>query len=62
MPKVDLDRTIHASGKVFFKGPAVVSEADKALIDAELERLKEQESEQSEEAEPAKKTKTKTEK
>lgn len=63
MPKVDLERTIHAGGKVFFKGAAFVSDADKALIDAELERLKEIEAEQPEEqTETPKKTKTKTEK
>jgi len=60
MPKMDLDRTIHAGGKVFFKGTAFVSDADKLLIDAEIERLEKQESEQPEEESETPKKKTKT--
>lgn len=62
MAEITLDRTIHAGGKVFFKGKAFVSDADKILIDAELERLKQIEAEQAESEEetetPKKKTKS----
>lgn len=62
MPKIDLENTIHAGGKVFFKGTAFVSEADKILIDNELERLKQEEAKKAEQSEeetetPKKKTK-----
>jgi len=67
MPKVDLDRTIHAGGKVFFKGEAFVSDEDAALIEAEQKRLADLEGEQPEEnpeekPETPKKTTKKTEK
>lgn len=65
MAEVNLEKTVHVGGKVFFKGKAIVSDQDKILIDAELERLKaleeQQQAEQSEEDETPKK-KTKTEK
>jgi len=63
MPKINLDRTVHAGGKVFFKGEAVVSDQDKELIDAELERLRQIEAESEGEGDEApKKGKAKTEK
>ena len=62
MPKVTLEQTIHAKGKVFFKGTAIVSDADKVLIDEELERQKQAEAKKAEQPEeetetPKKKTK-----
>ena len=57
MPKVNLDRTVHAGGKVFFKGEAFVSDQDKALIDAEIERLNQIDAEaEGEESQAPKKT------
>jgi hypothetical protein len=63
MPKIDLDKTVHAGGKVFFKGEAWVSEDEAKLIEAELTRLAELESEQPEEKSAMpKKTRTKSDK
>lgn len=48
MPKVNLEKTIHAGGRVFFAGEAVVSDQDKELIEAELERQKRLEADEAE--------------
>jgi hypothetical protein len=66
MAEINLERTVHVGGKVFFKGKAFVTDAEKQMIDAEIERLNEidaQAAEDSEEAEEKpKKSKTKTDK
>lgn len=64
MPKVTLDRTIHAGGKVFFKGDAFVTDAEKVLIEAEIKRLEEIEAEleSSEQGEAPKKGRAKSDK
>lgn len=64
MPKVNLSRTVHVGGKVFFKGEAFVSDAEKTAIDAEIERLEQIDAEAADAAETdeekPKKSKTKT--
>jgi len=51
MPQIDLDRTVHVGGKVFFKGKAFVTDAEKVMIDAEIERLNEIDAQAAEAAE-----------
>lgn len=66
MPKVNLPRTVHVGGKVFFKGEAFVTDAEQVSIEAEIKRLDEidaQAAEASEEEEEKpKRAKTKTDK
>jgi hypothetical protein len=51
MPKVNLPRTVHVGGKVFFKGDAFVTDAEKIQIDTEIQRLEEIEAEAAEHSE-----------
>ncbi|MET0754054.1 MAG: hypothetical protein ABWZ66_11800 [Pyrinomonadaceae bacterium] len=53
MPKINLKRTVHVGGKVFFKGDAFVTDAEEVMIQAEIERLEEIEAQAAEAAEDA---------